>query len=208
MTIDGYHQRPLWPPTADLHLHHRCPDSWRTSWTELRLGCVLEKTGMCFGQVLKKFLGRSGVAWDLQNSILVLVANLPCRLEPHSEAFYSAPINFWIGNWPVCVSLGNTGHFHEQYYFLKRHWNNIATTPHRCFVCNGLPYTASRITAKTAPKTAPKATRCTAPRHPTPHPELQPKQHLEQHHYSNHNHIRTQKQHPLSNTNAYQLPLS
>ena len=161
MTIDGYHQRPLWPPTADLHLHHRCPDSWRTSWTELRLGCVLEKTGMCFGQVLKKFLGRSGVAWDLQNSILVLVANLPCRLEPHSEAFYSAPINFWIGNWP-----------------------------------------------KTAPKTAPKATRCTAPRHPTPHPELQPKQHLEQHHYSNHNHIRTQKQHPLSNTNAYQLPLS
>ena len=187
---------------ASLATHSRSPSSSSMPrllaylMDEAEIGICFRKDWDAVGQVPKKFFGRSGIAWDFQNSILVSVANLPCRLKPHSEPFYSAPINFWIrGNWPVCVSHGNTGHFHEQYYFLKKHWNNILTTLHRCVVFNALPYTG--ITAKTAPKTPPKTTAWTAPRHPTPHPALHPKQHLEQqpatqHRYSNHNHIRTQ----------------
>ena len=98
---------------ASLATHSRSPSS--SSMPRL-LAYLMDEAaiGICFrkdwdvvGQVPKKFLGRSGIAWDFQNSILVSVANLPCRLQHQSisgsgatdlSAFHTATLDTSMSN--------------------------------------------------------------------------------------------------------------
>ena len=184
---------------ASLATHSRSPSS--SSMPRL-LAYLMDEAaiGICFrkdwdvvGQVPKKFLGRSGIAGDFQNSILVSVANLPCRLQHQSisgsgatdlSAFHTATLDTSMSNTTFLKSSETTLLLHR----IDALYLMVCPTQHPNNSVNSTP------SPNTPPCTAPKTSPWTATGHPAPLQQPQPHQ--------------DPKQHPLINTNAYQVPLS